>query len=124
VHVGRVNVVLADVEDDPNGFATPLPYPLVHVRAVAPDGSDDFGNYDDWLRLVPLQDLGGEGGRAARHLLQALVEVHGDAVGGDAAEMEIGRKRRGARRGGAGQEQQGCEEQPAGAATHERTRVP
>ena len=24
-HVGRVNIVLADVEDDPNGFATPLP---------------------------------------------------------------------------------------------------
>ena len=24
---GRVQIVLADVEDDPNGFATPLPYP-------------------------------------------------------------------------------------------------
>ena len=57
VHVGRVNLVLADVEDDPNGFATPLPYPLVHVRAVAPDGSEDFGNYDDWLRLVLTHEL-------------------------------------------------------------------
>jgi hypothetical protein len=46
VHVGRVNLVLADVEDDPNGFASPLPYPLVQLRAVAPDGSEDFGNYD------------------------------------------------------------------------------
>ena len=35
VHVGRVQLVLADVEDDPNGFASPLPYPLVQVRAVA-----------------------------------------------------------------------------------------
>jgi Tol biopolymer transport system component len=57
VHVGRVNLVLADVEDDPNGFASPLPYPLVHVRAVAPDGSEDFGNYDDWLRLVLTHEL-------------------------------------------------------------------
>lgn len=57
VRVGRVNLVLADVEDDPNGFATPLPYPLVHVRAVAPDGSEDFGNYDDWLRLVLTHEL-------------------------------------------------------------------
>jgi Tol biopolymer transport system component len=57
VHVGRVNLVLSDVEDDPNGFATPLPYPLVHVRAVAPDGSEDFGNYDDWLRLVLTHEL-------------------------------------------------------------------
>jgi Tol biopolymer transport system component len=55
--LGRVQVVLADVEDDPNGFASPLPYPLVHVRAVAPDGSEDFGNYDDWLRLVLTHEL-------------------------------------------------------------------
>ena len=55
--VGRVNLVLADVEDDPNGFATPLPYPLVNVRVVAPRGSDDFGNYDDWLRLVLTHEL-------------------------------------------------------------------
>ena len=57
VHVGRVNLVLADVEDDPNGFASPLPFPLVHVRAVAPDGSEDFGNYDDWLRLLLTHEL-------------------------------------------------------------------
>ena len=57
VRVGRVQLVLADVEDDPNGFATPLPYPLVHIRAVAPDGSEDFGNYDDWLRLVLTHEL-------------------------------------------------------------------
>jgi Tol biopolymer transport system component len=57
VQVGRVNLVLADVEDDPNGFATPLPYPLVHLRAVAPDGSEDFGNYDDWLRLLLTHEL-------------------------------------------------------------------
>jgi WD40-like Beta Propeller Repeat len=55
--VGRLQLVLADVEDDPNGFATPLPYPLVNVRAVAPRGGDDFGNYDDWLRLVLTHEL-------------------------------------------------------------------
>jgi Tol biopolymer transport system component len=57
VHVGRVQIVLLDVEDDPNGFATPLPYPMVQVRPVAPDGSEDFGNYDDWLRLVLNHEL-------------------------------------------------------------------
>src|SRR5262245_58808182 len=40
--VGRLNLVVADVEDDPNGFATSLPYPLVNVRAAAPRGGDDF----------------------------------------------------------------------------------
>ena len=55
--VGRVQLVLADVEDDPNGFATPLPYPLVHVRAVAPRGADEFGDHDGWLRLVIAHEL-------------------------------------------------------------------
>jgi Tol biopolymer transport system component len=68
VHAGRVNIVLADVEDDPNGFATPLPYPLVNLRAVAPDGSEDFGNYDDWLRLLLTHEL--------THIVH-LEEAHG-----------------------------------------------
>jgi Tol biopolymer transport system component len=55
--VGRVQIVLADTTDDPAGFATPFPYPLVHVRAVAPDGADDFGNHDGWLRLVLTHEL-------------------------------------------------------------------
>jgi hypothetical protein len=52
VRVGRVQIVLADTTDESNGFATPFPYPLVHIQMVAPDGSDDFGNHDGWLRLV------------------------------------------------------------------------
>lgn len=57
VRVGRVQVVLTDVDDEPNAFATPLPYPLVHVRAVAPSGGDEFGNLEDWLRLVLTHEL-------------------------------------------------------------------
>src|SRR5262245_27616262 len=57
VRVGRLQLVLADVDDDPNGFATPLPYPMVHLRAVAPTGADEFGNYEDWLRLVLTHEL-------------------------------------------------------------------
>ena len=55
--VGRVHVAVVDVEDDPNGFATPLPYPLVQIRAVAPRGNDDFGNHDGWLRFVLTHEL-------------------------------------------------------------------
>ena len=53
----RVHIVLADVDDDPNGFATPLPYPLVGVRAAAPTGADQFGANDGWLRLVLTHEL-------------------------------------------------------------------
>lgn len=55
--VGRVQLVLTDVDDAPNGFATPLPYPLLHVRAAAPDGTDGFGNLESWLRLVLTHEL-------------------------------------------------------------------
>jgi hypothetical protein len=58
IHVGpKVHIVLADNQDSPNGFATPIPYPLVNIRAVAPDGSDDFGNYEGWLRFVLTHEL-------------------------------------------------------------------
>lgn len=55
--LGRVQMVLADEEDDPNGFSTPLPYPMVHLRAAAPDGSDEFGNLESWLRLLLTHEL-------------------------------------------------------------------
>jgi Tol biopolymer transport system component len=55
--VGRVHVVLVDARDEPNGFATPVPYPLVTIRTVAPDGTDSFGNHEGWLRLVLTHEL-------------------------------------------------------------------
>jgi Tol biopolymer transport system component len=55
--VGRVHIVIVDAQDDPNGFASPFPYSLVTIRAVAPDGSDSFGNHDGWLRLVLTHEL-------------------------------------------------------------------
>lgn len=55
--VGRVQIVLVDTDDDSNGYATPVPYPLVNVRAVAPNGADEFGNLESWLSLVLTHEL-------------------------------------------------------------------
>ena len=55
--VGRVQIVIADADDQSNGFASPLPFPLVTIRAVSPDGTDDFGNHEGWLRLVLTHEL-------------------------------------------------------------------
>jgi Tol biopolymer transport system component len=55
--VGRVQIVIADADDSPNGFSSPLPFPLVTIRAVAPDGTDEFGNHEGWLRLVLTHEL-------------------------------------------------------------------
>jgi Tol biopolymer transport system component len=56
-HIGRVQIVLSDEDDDANGFTTPLPYPLVQLRAAAPDGSDEFGNLEDWLQVLLTHEL-------------------------------------------------------------------
>jgi hypothetical protein len=55
--VGRVQIVLVDADDSPNGFSSPLPFPLVTIRAVAPEGTDDFGNHEGWLRLALTHEL-------------------------------------------------------------------
>src|SRR5260221_8027205 len=47
VHLGRVNLVLPHVQDDPHRLASPLPHPPLHGRAGAPHGREDFGNYHD-----------------------------------------------------------------------------
>src|SRR6187200_2932045 len=49
---GRTHVVLVDQTDDPNGWATPVPYNLIEVTAVPPTGAEPIGNTSDWLRMV------------------------------------------------------------------------
>ena len=55
--IAHLHIVIADNEDDPNGFASPIPYPVVQIRASSPDGSDAFGNLESWLKLVLTHEL-------------------------------------------------------------------
>ena len=49
---GRVQVILVDQNDLPNGWATPVPYNTIEITAAAPTADSIIGNTDDWLRLV------------------------------------------------------------------------
>jgi len=49
---GRINVVLVNQSDLPNGWATPVPFNLIEITAAAPTGESVIGNTNDWLRLV------------------------------------------------------------------------
>jgi hypothetical protein len=49
---GRVQVILVNQTDLPNGWATPLPYNAIEITAAGPGGESIIGNTDDWLRLV------------------------------------------------------------------------
>ncbi len=49
---GRVQVVLVNQDDSPNGWATPIPYNLIEISAATPGGESVIGNTPDWLRLV------------------------------------------------------------------------
>ncbi|MGE0455608.1 MAG: BamA/TamA family outer membrane protein [Vicinamibacteria bacterium] len=53
----HLHVVLADEDDEPNGFASPFPYPLVQIRVAAPDGTSEMGAHEGWLRLVLTHEL-------------------------------------------------------------------
>jgi Tol biopolymer transport system component len=57
VHVPRVEIVLSDTRDDPNGNASVFPYPLVRVNMSAPDGTDELGVHAGWLRFVLTHEL-------------------------------------------------------------------
>ncbi|HZA35389.1 MAG TPA: hypothetical protein VE505_10700, partial [Vicinamibacterales bacterium] len=41
---GRTHIVLVDQADDPNGWATPVPYNLIEITAVPPAGAEAIGN--------------------------------------------------------------------------------
>src|SRR5262245_43298247 len=49
---GRVQVILVNQSDLPNGWATPLPYNTIEITAAAPTGGSLIGNTSDWLRVV------------------------------------------------------------------------
>lgn len=48
----RLQVVLHDVTDSPNGFANVVPYNRVELRAITPDDGSELARTDDWLRLL------------------------------------------------------------------------
>jgi Tol biopolymer transport system component len=49
---GRTHVILVDQTDEPNGWATPVPYNMIEVTAAPPAGVSIIGHTSDWLRLV------------------------------------------------------------------------
>jgi len=53
----RVQVVLHDVTDSPNGFANIVPYNRVELRAVTPEDDSELAKNDDWLRLLVQHEL-------------------------------------------------------------------
>ena len=50
----KTHLVLVDATDEPNGYASPVPYNRIVVYLTPPLGQPDSGaeRYDDWLRLV------------------------------------------------------------------------
>jgi Omp85 superfamily domain/WD40-like Beta Propeller Repeat len=49
---GRTEIVVSDDVDDANGSATPLPYNVIRIYAVAPSSSSVLQDYRSWVREV------------------------------------------------------------------------
>jgi hypothetical protein len=48
----RVHVVIHDVSDSPQGFARVVPFNVIDLRAVPPQGDSDLAVTDEYLRLL------------------------------------------------------------------------
>ncbi|HEY2805788.1 MAG TPA: hypothetical protein VGI92_08020 [Gemmatimonadales bacterium] len=53
----RIELVIADNIDDPNGYASTYPLPNIVVYAIPPAGDVELESYDRWLRLVITHEL-------------------------------------------------------------------
>jgi len=48
----RTQLVLSDDSDSANGMATPLPYDVIRLYAVAPPGRSELQDYRDWVQSL------------------------------------------------------------------------
>lgn len=53
----RIQMVITDETDDPNGSAAALPYHQVRIYATAPDDLSTLGFYDDWMTELVTHEL-------------------------------------------------------------------
>ena len=49
---GKTHVILEDVTDGANGFATTIPYDAIHLYVTAPTEGSSLDYYDEWLSLL------------------------------------------------------------------------
>lgn len=53
----RVQVVLHDVTDTPNGFTSVVPYDLIDLRATTPESDSELAVTDEYLRLLVQHEM-------------------------------------------------------------------
>jgi hypothetical protein len=73
--LNRVQVVLHDVTDSPNGFTQVVPYDVIDLRAITPQGDSDLANTDEYMRLLVQHEI--------------LHVVHLDTISGVPAVVNI-----------------------------------
>lgn len=52
----KTEVVIADLVDDANGLATPLPYNTIRIYAVPPEATSELSNERDWIEALLLHE--------------------------------------------------------------------
>ena len=53
----RIQLVLSDVNDSPNGFASVVPYDRVELRAITPEDNSELAKTSQWLRLLVQHEI-------------------------------------------------------------------
>ncbi len=53
----RVHLVLSNQQDNPNGYATPIPFNYIVIYSPQPTDFNELQDYDDWLRQLLIHEL-------------------------------------------------------------------
>ena len=53
----RVNLIISDQQDDPNGYATPLPFNYIVIFSPQPSDFNELNDYDEWLKILLIHEI-------------------------------------------------------------------
>ena len=53
----RVNLIISNQQDGPNGYATPLPFNYIVIYSPQPSDFNELYDYDEWLKILLIHEL-------------------------------------------------------------------
>ena len=53
----RVNLIISNQQDNPNGYATPIPFNYIVIFSPQPSDFNELNDYDEWLKILLIHEL-------------------------------------------------------------------
>ena len=53
----RINLIISNQQDEPNGYATPIPFNYIVIFSPQPSDFNELNDYDNWLKILLIHEL-------------------------------------------------------------------